>query len=245
MRNACRLEACSDVPICVNFIISILTSAMKFALQKRYALWNTRYKGIKLRNIYRTCYGNAKINYYLLCATSSGTSSKIFRITRISEIYQRIQSSLSREFNEYKFGLSDRAVKASACDASAGRSLITGINLKSQLRSDRKKSPLGSINGGNGSLTTRGKSRRTWAINFLRLLAVLHVPPKIYHDTIDFFSSHPPRYLRLISRKSFSSGSVSFSSKLQQRKTSHEVQRCRSVDGFCSHIRGIPKLEKE
>lgn len=112
--------------------------------------------------------------------------SEICQLTRTSEIIEQIRSSVNREFNEYKFDLSDRAVKAFTRDASAGRSLITGINLKSQLRSDRKKSPLGSINGGNGSLTTRGKSRRTWAINFLRLPAVLHVPPKIYHDTISF-----------------------------------------------------------
>lgn len=101
------------------------------------------------------------------------------------------------------------------------RSLIMGINLKSQLRSDRKKSPLGSINGGNGSLTTRGKSRRTWAINFLRLPDA-HVPPKIYHDTFGWRYPAPsratarrttsPKYLRLIQRKSFSNrfSSVSF-----------------------------------
>lgn len=117
--------------------------------------------------------------------------SEICRLTRTPGIIQQIRSSVNREFNEYKFDLSDRAVEAFTRDASAGRSLITGINLKLQLRSDRKKSPLGSINGGNGSLTTRGKSRRTWAINFLRLPAVLHVPPKIYHDTIGFLPLLP------------------------------------------------------
>lgn len=41
--------------------------------------------------------------------------------------YQRIRSLfLNREFNEYKFGLSDRAVKAFARDAPTERSLIIG-----------------------------------------------------------------------------------------------------------------------
>lgn len=141
----------------------------------------------------RTYYSNTKINYLPCYIVRNNLMGEICRLTRTPGIIRQIRSSVNREFNEYKFDLSDRAVKAFTRDASAGRSLITGINLKLQLRSDRKKSPLGSINGGNGSLTTRGKSRRTWAINFLRLPAVLHVPPKIYHDTIGFLPALLPR----------------------------------------------------
>lgn len=77
--------------------------------------------------------------YYLPCyMVRNNFASEICRLTRTPGIIQQIRSSANREFNEYKFDLSDRAVKAFTRDASAERSLITGINLKSQLRSDVK-----------------------------------------------------------------------------------------------------------
>lgn len=148
-----------------NFVISINKYDKIYAayfLTKRNTRRDKMYAiGGKKEPVHRTYYSNTKINYLPCYIVRNNLVSEICRLTRTPGIIQQIRSSANREFNEYKFDLSDRAVKAFTRDASAERSLITGINLKLQLRFDRKKSLLGSINGGNGSLTTRGKSRRT------------------------------------------------------------------------------------